>query len=457
MSAPRAREMEIGGWGNYPVERCRVYRPETLTALRQTVEEAPEASLIARGHGRSYGDASLNAGRGVVLGERLGRILGFDESAGIVHCEAAVGLWEIIEVFLPRGFFFPVTPGTKHISIGGAIAADVHGKNHHRDGSIGRWLERFRLLTASGAILDCSRHENADVFWASVGGMGLTGVIVDAHLRLKRVETAFVLGHTEKAPHLDAALESMAQNDRDADYSVAWIDCLARGRKMGRSVILRANPAPLDALPPPLRATPLAIRPRSRINVPFHLPDFVLNDFTMGAFNTTFYHAHRNGHAISNMEPYFYVLDSVLNWNRVYGKRGVLQYQVVVPTTSARPALVELLERITEAGGGSFLAVLKSMGEEGEGLLSFPMPGFTLSLDFAYTGPDLIALLHRLDEIVLRHGGRVYLAKDACLEAELFRQMYPGLARFQEIKQKVDPDGRFASSLARRVGLVETP
>ncbi len=448
--------MEIAGWGNYPIERCQVYRPETLAALRETVASAPEPSLIARGHGRSYGDASLNAEQGVILGERMGRILGFDEHTGTVHCEASVGLWELIDVFLPRGYFFPVTPGTKHISLGGGIAADVHGKNHHRDGSIGAWLQSFRLLTHSGAIMQCSREENADAFWATIGGMGLTGVVVDAHLRLKKVETAYVEGHTEKARDLDAALASMEANDLDSNYAVAWIDCLARGHKMGRSVILRANPAPLDALPTGLRGDPLAIRPPSRIAVPFHLPGFVLNDFTMGAFNTAFYHAHRDGHALANIEPYFYVLDAVQHWNRVYGKRGVLQYQVVVPQDNARAALVELLERITEAGGGSFLAVLKSMGAEGEGLLSFPLPGFTLSLDFAYTGPDLIALLHRLDEIVLRHGGRVYLAKDACLRAELFREMYPGLPRFHEIKQKLDPEGRFSSSLARRVGLVES-
>jgi FAD/FMN-containing dehydrogenase len=445
----------LAGWGNFPVEESVAYRPERIDQLASIVASAPEPSLIGRGHGRSYGDASLNAGGAVVLHEHLNRFLAFDAEQGIVHCEAAVSLSEIIDHFLPRGFFMPVTPGTKHISIGGAIAADVHGKNHHRDGTISAQLVDFGLLTARGEVLRCSREENSEVFWATIGGMGLTGLILDAHLRLRRVDTAYVHGLTELAPNLDTALERIVESDREHAYAVAWIDCLARGRAMGRSVLLRANPARLDELPPDARRAPLSISAPSWMTVPFDLPGFLLNRHSMRAFNTAFWLAHSAGEAIANYQRYFYPLDAVLHWNRVYGKRGCLQYQVVLPTANARAALIDMLERITAKGWGSFLAVLKSMGPSNEGLLSFPREGLTLSLDFPYYGPELLELLQTLDEIALRHGGRIYLAKDACLQREHFQEMYPNLQSFREIKAKLDPEQRFSSSLARRLGIVE--
>jgi FAD/FMN-containing dehydrogenase len=456
MTLPRSVIGPLSGWGKYPVEECVTYRPERVDELASIVTRAPEATLISRGHGRSYGDASLNAGNAVVLHERLDRFLAFDDEAGVLHCEAAVSLAEIIDHLLPRGYFMPVTPGTKHISIGGAIAADVHGKNHHRDGTISAQLVDFRLLTARGEVLLCSREENSEAFWATIGGMGLTGLILDAHLRLRRVETAYVRGTTERAPNLDATLESIVASDRDNAYAVAWIDCLARGRAMGRSVLLRANPIGVDELPAEARRAPLSISAASWLGVPFDLPGFVLNGHTMRAFNTAFWLAHRNGETIANYEQYFYPLDAVAHWNRVYGKRGCLQYQAVLPTASAREGLVSMLERITAKGWGSFLAVLKSMGPANAGLLSFPCEGLTLSLDFPYYGPELLELLHTLDEIALRHGGRVYLAKDACLRAEHFQEMYPNLDQFREIKAKLDPERRFSSSLARRVGILES-
>jgi len=455
VAQPRSVHRSLAGWGNYPVEECEVYRPERIDELGQIVLHAPEASLIGRGHGRSYGDAALNGGAGVVLHDRLNRLLSFDPDAGVARVEAAVSLAEMIDHFLPRGFFFPVTPGTKHISIGGAIAANVHGKNHHRDGSISSQLCDFRLMTASGDVVHCSREENSDLFWATLGGMGLTGLILDARLQLRSVANAYLHCETERTPDLDSTLESIISRDCDFAYAAAWIDCLARGRSMGRSVLLRANPAATDELPRAALGDPLSISSPSLLRVPFNLPSFAINSFNMRVFNTGFYHLNRPGSAIANYERYFYMLDAVLDWNRVYGKNGVVQYQIVLPQDDAREPLVHILDEISKSGRGSFLAVLKSMGPEDEGLLSFPMPGMTLALDFPYTGPDLIALLHRLDDCVLQHGGRVYLAKDACLSREHFEQMYPGLDRFREIKAKVDPQGRFSSSLARRLGLVE--
>ncbi len=452
---PRSRELPLAGWGNHPVERCAVYRPERLDELATIVTAAPETSLIGRGHGRSYGDAALNCGGAVILHERLNRLLSFDPEAAALRCEAAVSLAEIIDHFLPRGFFLPVTPGTKHISVGGAIAADVHGKNHHRDGTISSQLLDFRLLTAGGDVLTCSRDENSELFWATVGGMGLTGLILDARLRLRRVETAWVHAVTQRAPDLDAALDGILEGDRDYAHAVAWIDCLARRRSLGRSLLFRANPAGLDELSPSARLAPLSISARSWLRVPFGLPRFALNPFNMRVFNTAFYLARRQGHSIENYESYFYPLDAIQQWNRVYGKRGVLQYQVVLPLETSREALVEILERVAASGRASFLAVLKSTGPANAGLLSFPMPGTTLALDFPFTGPDLLEMLHSLDERVLRYGGRVYLAKDCCTRAEHLATMYPNLDRFRDIKSKYDPEQRFCSSLSRRLRITE--
>ncbi len=444
----------MAGWGNYPVEDCSVYRPETYSDLGEIVAKAPEPDLIGRGLGRSYGDAATNLDGAVVLNQQFDRVRSFEVESGILHCQAAVSLAEIIEHFLPRGFFFPVTPGTKFISIGGAIAADVHGKNHHFNGSMSEFLLDFRLLTASGDILHCSRDDNSDVFWATIGGMGLTGLILDARIQLQPVETAFMNVEHERAPNLDVVLERFSDTDNDFGYAVAWIDCLATGPALGRSVLMRANHAQLDDLPAKYRAAPCEFREGFKVSVPFNFPSIALNPFTMGIFNSVFYASYRDEHKVIPCDSYLYTLDRVHNWNRVYGRPGVLQYQLALPPETSRSALTQILETLTESKRGSFLAVLKTFGPSSRGLLSFPMKGCTLALDLPYTGPDLIAQLRGLDEIVLRAGGRVYLAKDACMKAEVFREMYPELDRFKEIKARIDPEQRFSSSQARRLGIV---
>ena len=456
MSSPSRQvgaTVSLGGWGRYPVEECVAYRPEYAAQLRSLVLDAPETNLIARGLGRSYGDAALNLGNAVILGERFDRMLDLDPDSGILHCEASVSLASIIDHLLPRGFFFPVTPGSKHITVGGAIAADVHGKNHHRSGSMSAWLLDFRLLTASGDVLECSRESHRDVFWATVGGMGLTGIILDARLQLQAVATAYMRADYERAANVDAVLTRMDETDDDYAYSVAWIDCLARGRSLGRSVLLRANHAAAGDLPSRHRSDPHRIQRRWEPTVPFVLPNFILNPMSMRVFNALYYQGHRARRFVTDCNRYFYPLDSLHHWNRVFGPRGVIQYQALLPPESAREGLIELLEVIANAGSGSFLAVLKSMGEPSEGILSFPRPGKTLSLDIPYSGPDLLLLLAKLDRIVLRHGGRVYLAKDSCLQPEVFAQMYPTLPKFQEIKAALDPNQRFSSSLARRLAI----
>ncbi len=451
----RASRQPIAGWGNFPVEECEVYRPEALDDLQEVVARAPERDLIPRGLGRSYGDAALNRDRGVILSHRFDRMLAFDAETGVLHCEAAVSLAEVIETFVPRGFFFPVTPGTKFISIGGAIAADVHGKNHHANGSMGEFVLDLRLLTASGEIVSCSRENNAELFWATLGGMGLTGFVIDARVRLLPIDTAYMSVQNQRAANLDALLELFFESDGQFGYEVAWIDCLARGRSLGRSVMMRANHAALHELPPQWRSAPTEFKEGLKATVPFTFPGFALNAWSMRLFNEFFNAIHPNASKVVPCDNYFYMLDRIHHWNRIYGKRGVVQYQVVLPQETSRAALIEILERLSEANRGSFLAVLKSLGPSSDGMLSFPTRGYTLALDLPHTGRDLVEELQKIDQIVLRAGGRVYLAKDACMRPEVFVEMYPHLERFKAVKASVDPEQRYASSQARRLGIVD--
>ena len=454
---PRFNRIPISGWGRNPSEECDVYRPECALEIEQLVAEAPQSSLIPRGQGRSYGDASLNASGAVILSEGLNSMCYFDEINEVLHCEAGVTLADIIENLLPRGYFFPVTPGTKMISIGGAIAADVHGKNHHSSGSMSAWVNRFSLLTGNGEILDCSRKKNSDAFWATVGGMGLTGMILNAEIRLKRVETAFMEVEYERIPNLDTLLERMAMTDDKCDYGVAWVDSLATGTSLGRSILMRANHAMIGSLPKALHQSPCIEKKRVRPGLRFNLPNFTLNPLSMKVFNSIFYASHRMANKIIGCDKFFYPLDSIDGWNRAYGSRGVLQYQCVIPERNARQGTLQVLEALTDMGIGSFLTVLKSLGPESKGLLSFPMHGKTLALDVPYTGPRVIKALRRLDEIVLSYDGRVYLAKDACMTQKSFERMYPNLEAFKELRSQLDPDSRFGSSLARRLGIVDDP
>ncbi|MCS5637106.1 MAG: FAD-binding oxidoreductase [Myxococcota bacterium] len=456
VDTPGCIPTRLSGWGNFPVQECHVYRPGDLEEIRLILENAVQSDFISRGQGRSYGDAALNQDGGVLLPDCLDRIRHWDGESGELECEAATTLSQILEYIVPRGFFLPITPGTRHISVGGAIAADVHGKNHHRDGTISRQLLSFRLLTASGSVLTCSREENSELFWATLGGMGLTGVIIDATLKLRRVETSYMNTRTERCRDLDDALERMAAGDQSYDYAVTWIDCLARGASMGRAVLLRANPARLEDLPAKLRAKPLSAASPRKLALPFSLPSGLLNSFTMRAFNAALYRAFSDGPGIVGYDRYFYPLDRIGNWNRIYGQRGVVQYQLVLPLARAREGLVEILERTVADHCGSFLAVLKSTGPANQAPLSFPMEGITLALDFPNRGPSLMKTIRKLDEIVLRHEGRLYLAKDSTLRPEDFAAMYPRLGEFQAIKARYDPEKRFSSSLARRLRIVDS-
>ena len=442
----------LGGWGRFPLARCLVFRPERRAAIAETLAAKAAPTFIARGLGRSYGDAALNADGGVIVHDRLDRVLGFDAVRGVLHGEAGLSIADILRWWLPRGWFPPVSPGTKFVTLGGAIAADVHGKNHHRDGTIAAFVDELTLLTAEGEILRCSRTEHADVFWATVGGMGLTGMILDVRLRLRPVETAWLRVEYRKARDLDETLGVFASSDAGSLYSVAWIDGLARGRATGRTVIMHGEHATVAEARAEGRA-PFETPHRSAATIPIDMPSVLLNPLSVRLFNSVYYAVHRDARRLVSVDRFFYPLDGVAHWNRLYGRRGLAQYQIVLPLDEAERGLVTLLERLSGSGRPSFLAVLKRFGPEGPGLLSFPRDGYTLALDLPVRD-GLVEFLRDLDRVVLARGGRVYLAKDATTTPAAVRAMYPRLDEFRAIKARLDPRGVLSSSLARRLGLV---
>jgi FAD/FMN-containing dehydrogenase len=420
------------------------------------LREPSESSWIARGLGRSYGDSALNpaSSGGTVLLDDINHLAAFDPATGAVTCAAGVSFAELIDVFLPRGWFLPVTPGTKFVTVGGAIAADIHGKNHHVDGTFGRFVDSLDLLTADGEVLTCSPSERADVFWATIGGMGLTGVILRATFRLRKVESAYVNVDYRKAKNLDEAFDLFQEGDQAYRYSVAWVDCLASGENLGRSVLMRGDHAAVADLPPSLRSRPLALRAKRTKSIPFNFPSFVLNPWSVKAFNALYYARHHDGRKLVSYDAFFYPLDGILHWNRMYGRRGFIQYQALFPPESSRAGMRALLEAIAGSRMASFLAVLKSTGAANPGLLSFPKPGHTLALDLPNAEARLRNLVERLDAIVLEHGGRLYLAKDAMMSSGTFSRMYEKLDEFRGVRQRLDPRGRFSSAQARRLGIV---
>lgn len=452
ISAAHPRHALLSGWGRYPLSESDVYRPDKFAEL-QAVVTADSTSLIARGAGRAYGDAALNDHHRVVDLTRLNRMLSFDATTGLLRCEAGVTIAELIDVFLPRGFFPPVTPGTRFVTLGGSVAADVHGKNHHRDSSLASHVTNFDLMVASGEVLRCSREENSDLFWATVGGMGLTGVILELELRMRRVESAYLDGELIRAGNVDAAIEAFERIDAQYGYSVAWIDCNSTKSALGRSILNVGNFATLEQLPRAAAQNPLNTMPNLSPPVPLDFP--VVNSLTVRAFNAVNYAFHREkaAHTIFDWGSFFYPLDSIRNWPRIYGKRGFVQYQCVWPPEESRAGLIELLEEVTRSRRASFLAVLKKFGAQ-DGLISFPMPGYTLAIDFPVTD-GLLEFLDTLDAMVLKRGGRVYLAKDARMSPETFRAMYPNLPKWQAAKAVADPGNRFSSSLSRRLRMTE--
>ena len=439
--------MQLSNWNNYPKVDAAMAQPRQPQEVQQVLEQP---QTIARGLGRSYGDASLGPHMTSSLG--LNRFLHFNRESGLIRCQSGVSLAEVLEVAMPKGWFLPVTPGTKFVTIGGAIAADVHGKNHHREGSISQWVREVKLLTAAGEVLILTPEQQPELFWATMGGMGLTGIVLEAVLQLKPVESAWIRQQTFKAKNLEGIFRHFEEQE-SWTYTVSWIDCLARGRNLGRSVLMVGEHAMVDELPQKARKQPLKVPGKLSLSIPFPFPPFVLSNVTIKAFNITYYAKHRHlQRSIIPYEPFFYPLDSISHWNRMYGSRGFLQYQFVLPLESSFEGLKEVLELISKAKRGSFLAVLKLFGEQGPGLLSFPMRGYTLALDFPLE-PSLFPFLDRLDEVVLKWGGRLYMAKDARMKSRMLNRGYPQVEEFRQVLQQVDPERKFRSFLSQRVEL----
>lgn len=422
-------------WGRYPRARHRIVTVDD----RHAPLPAFEGSALPHGNGRSYGDSCLNDQGTLLHTVKMDRYLAFDPATGVLECEAGMSLAQVIDTLLPRGWFPAVTPGTRHVTVGGAIANDVHGKNHHLAGSFGAHLLGLELLRSDGSRLTCNRSLHPDWFAATIGGLGLTGLITRARLQLRPVAGPWMDNREQRFSDLRGFFELSAQHAGD-EYSVAWVDCLAAGRQLGRGIFSSANHSPLDRG---------AVPERRRRAVPFTPPFSLVNPLSLRLFNQLHY-ARSSREArigVCPIDRFFYPLDAIAGWNRLYGPRGLLQYQCVVPPAAAQEAIGEILQRIARAGSGSMLAVLKQFGPgSSPGMLSFPREGTTLALDFPNRGDTTLRLLSALDEVVLAAGGAVYPAKDARMSPRMFSASFPRLAEFREY---VDP--RFSSGLWRRV------
>lgn len=431
---------KISGWGKFPVIDSNTIAPASSRGIELALTK--QFNGIPRGLGRSYGDSSLAEQNLNLLA--LADILSFDADTGELLAGAGMSLEKILQFCVPKGFFLPVTPGTKFITLGGAIASDVHGKNHHKEGSFSDHIQYFHILLASGEVVRCSANENNELFRATCGGMGLTGVIIDVCLTLKPIQSAFIDETVIKARNLDEVMDLFEEYE-PITYSVAWIDCLSTGKNLGRSLLMVGEHS---------KEGQLEVPSAGKLSVPFDMPSFLLNGVSISAFNFLYYHKVRqrkSNHHI-HYEPFFYPLDGILHWNRMYGKRGFTQYQFAVPKEKGREGMTKILNRLAKSKKGSFLAVLKAFGKGNDNYLSFPMEGYTLAIDIKME-KSLLPLLDELDKIVLDYGGRIYLTKDVRMSAQTFQQSYPKWQNFQEIKQKYDPDGRFYSLQSRRVGL----
>lgn len=433
--------MELCGWGRYPRLDAQVTQPLSATQCATFLQGA--APLIARGLGRSYGDSALAPH--LLSTRHLDHFQTFDAAIGLLTCAAGVSLDAILRTFVPRGWFLPVTPGTRFVTVGGAIASDVHGKNHHVNGTFCAHVRRIEILLGNGERVIASPAENADLFHATCGGMGLTGIILSASVQLKPIRASDIIETTIKAPNLNAVLEAFDVHTAST-YSVAWIDCLARGASLGRSLLMLGEHAP-DG--------PLTLRTKPPAPVPFDLPSGLLNRASVRAFNTLYYGRVRRVQSTRSLpfEPFFYPLDALSDWNRLYGKAGFVQYQFVLPKDAGVGALREVLELIAQSGRGSFLSVLKMFGAANANLLSFPTAGYTLALDFK-AEPATFELLDVLDCVVLHYGGRMYLTKDARMTEATFKASYPCWPKFEQVRAHWHAHGHFASAQSRRLGLL---
>ena len=430
--------MQLNSWGMYPQIKSKIFTFNTKDNLRNILEE--NSTLIPFGNGRSYGDSAL--AENIIYSKPYNYFLDFDEERGILHCQSGVLLSEIIEVFVPHGWFLKVTPGTKLITIGGAIASDVHGKNHHVEGCFSSCVEEFTLILPNGEIKNVKKDD--ELFLATCGGMGLTGVILDAKISLKKINSKYINQTTIKTKNLKETFEAFEKYSH-MPYSVAWIDCLASGEDIGKCLLMVGDFADDGKLD---------FKEKKKINIPFNFPSFALNSLSVKAFNWLYYKKAPDGESKQkvDIDTFFYPLDAINNWNRIYGKGGFTQYQFILPKEKSYDGLKEILEKISKSGKGSFLAVLKLYGEENKNYLSFPMKGYSLALDFKIE-KGIFELLNSLDEIVLKYGGRIYLTKDVRVSKESFEKGYPNIEKFRNLRKEYGMDKKFQSLQSKRVGI----
>ena len=436
----QSRETLISGWGRLGL-RGKELRSDDL-------ERATKGASLSRGLGRSYGDSSLpaTADGTVVTTTMADRLLSFDEETCVLRAEAGTSLLALNRIFLPRNIFVPVTPGTQFVTLGGMVASDVHGKEHHVRGCFGEHVRSLKMRVADGRVLTCSPTENTDLFNATIGGMGLTGHILEVEVAMRRIPSPWIRQHSRRVDNIDEFLGALKDGARRWPYTVGWIDCLTRGRNMGRGILLAGDWADADEAP---KRFP---KPHPRIAFPIDLPSWALGKPSVAAFNEAFYWKHlpREMTQLLHWESFFYPLDAIGDWNRIYGRRGFTQYQCVLPTGAGHDAARRVLEILTQRGGASFLCVIKDCGAQGRGLLSFPMEGISIALDIPVRD-DTQALIDALNEQVIREGGRIYLTKDQFTRREHFQAMEPRLPHFQAVRAKWDPQGRIQSAQSVRL------
>jgi decaprenylphospho-beta-D-ribofuranose 2-oxidase len=449
------RTVRLTGWGRVSPSSAELASPATVASAAEVLAQGiATRGVIARGLGRSYNNAAQCDGGVVISTAKLNRIIDLDPGTGLVTCEAGVSLEQLMVAGLPAGWFVPVSPGTRQVTVGGAIAADVHGKNHHVAGSFARHVRSFEIVLPGGEARTVTEQSDPSLFWATAGGMGLTGLIARATVQLKRVATSRVRVDTVRTADIDQTMAVLTEHDRRYGYTVAWSDSLARGGNLGRSVITSGDFAEPADLSPADAEDPFAFHPGTRLGVPAGFPPGLINRYSVTLANAAWYRKaprSRTGE-IQAIGPFFHPLDGIRNWNRVYGPGGFRQYQYVVPF-GAEAAVRRSYELVSQARAPSFVTVLKRFGPGDEGLLSFPMAGWTLALDFPARTPGLAGLLGSLDRLVVEAGGRVYLAKDSRVPADVLAEMYPRLAEFRKLRAEFDPAGILASDLSRRLAL----
>ena len=426
--------MKLSGWGKYPIKNTEVLKPKNVKELIDTLNGD---QLIARGNGRSYGDSSIGISKTIDM-KNFNKIISFNNKEGYLIAESGVILQDIIKKTLPNGWFPYVTPGTKFATLGGMIAADVHGKNHHKDGNFSNFVKWIELVNSKGELIRCSKNENSEIFEWTMGGMGLTGIILKAAIKLRSISTGWIKQKIIATKNLEETINLFETNE-SATYSVAWVDCFQKkGKHIGRSIFTIGEHASLEDLNKNKKKDPFKVSKKINFNMPFHLQSWSLNNWTIKIFNSIYYwlNKRKKTNNLIDWDSYFYPLDKILEWNKMYGRKGFAQYQCVIPKENSRNGLLEILETMCETKIGSFLTVLKKFGPE-QGKFSFPMDGYTIAMDFPINNKTL-SLMNRLDEITSKYGGRIYLAKDSRMSKETLFETEKRLKNFDNLRKKFD-------------------